>query len=158
MSRFIHSPEPRRVSLHVEPGEASLAKPPPLQKLPGSYSHLWENTLSLHTAHTHRHTQTHRHRHTHTDTDTHTQTHTDRHTHRDTHTDTHTETHTQKHTHRHTHTDTLIHRHTHTDRDIHTYTHTVLGGGPLGLPTCFAYNRCSIPADLLRISCRADAT
>ena len=55
---------------------------------------LWENTLSLHTAHTHRHTQTHRHRHTHTDTDTHTQTHTDRHTHRDTHTDTHTETHT----------------------------------------------------------------
>ena len=76
------------------------------------------------------------HTHRHTDTDTHTQTQT--HTHRHTPTDTHTETHTQTHTQRHT--------------------HTMLGGGPLGPPTCSAYNRCSIPADLLRISCRADAT
>ena len=98
---------------------------------------LWENTLSLHTAHTHRHTDT--------DTHTQTQTHTHRHTHRHRHTQ--TQTHTYSETHRHTH----IQTHT------HTHTHSAAGRAPRA-PTCSAYNRCSIPADLLRIPCRADAT
>ena len=131
----------------------------------------WESTLSLHTAHTHTQTdthtdrQTHRHTHTQTHIDTHTQTHTDphtqththRHTHR--HTDRHTDrhTHTQTHTHRHTHTQTHTHRDTHRDTHTHTHTHSA-GGRALRAPTCSAYNRCSVPADLLRIPCRADAT
>ena len=78
MSGFIHNPELRRVSLHGEPGQASLAKPPPLQKLPESYSHsLGEHPVTAHSTQKH----THRHRHRHTHTQTHTQRHTDTHTH-----------------------------------------------------------------------------
>ena len=77
MSGFIHNPELRRVSLHGEPGQASLTKPPPLQKLPESDTHsLGEQPVTCtqaHTAHTqthstHSHTQTHRHTHTHAHT------------------------------------------------------------------------------------------
>ena len=78
MSGFIDNPEPHRVSLHGEPGQASLEKPTPLQKLPESYS--WTHTA---------HTDTHRHTHTHIET----------------HTDTQTQkTHTHRHTHTHAHT------------------------------------------------------
>ena len=86
MSGFIHSPELRRVSLHGEPGQASLAKPPPFQKLPEFYSHsLGEHPVTAHSTQKH----THRHRHRYTHTQTHTQTHTHRHTHTHTHTRTH---------------------------------------------------------------------
>ena len=77
MSGFIHNPEPHTVSLHGEPGQASLTKPPPLQKLPESDTHsLGEQPVTCtqaHTAHTqthstHSHTQTHRHTHTHAHT------------------------------------------------------------------------------------------
>ena len=161
MSGFIHSPEPRRVSLHVEPAQASLEKPPPLQKFPGSYSHsLGEHPVPAHSTHTHtdkhtdrqtdRHTHTDTHRHTHTDTHRHTHrpTHTHTHTHTDTQTDTQTDTHTQTHTHtdththRPTHTDT--HTETHTQRHTHTHTHSAGGRAPRA-PTCSAYNRCSVP-------------
>ena len=150
MSGFIHSPEPSRVSLHGEPGEASLVKPPPLQKLPGSYSHsLGEHPVTAHSTHTHTHTHIHTHRHTHT------QIHTDTHT--NTHTQTHIDTHTQTDTHTDTDTHILRNTQTHTHTDTHTHTHSAAGRAPRA-PTCSAYNRCSIPADLLRIPCRADAT
>ena len=68
----------------------------------------WENTLSLHTAHTDTHTDTHTETHTHTDTHTQIHTHTQTHRETHTHTDTHTHRHIQRETHRH------IQRETHT--------------------------------------------